>query len=37
MKTKLHSQIKIHLKNITKIEKYKKTEAQSIKELTHYR
>ena len=24
MKTKIHSQIKIHLKNITKIEKYKK-------------
>ena len=37
MKTKLHSQIKIHLKNITKIEKYKNTEVYSIKELTHNR
>ena len=37
MKTKIHSQIKIHLKNITKTEKYKKTEVQRIKELTHNR
>ena len=35
MKTKKYSQIKIHSKNITKIEKYKKTKVQSIKELTH--
>ena len=37
MKTKIYSQIKMHLKNITKIEKYKKNEVQSIKALKHKR
>ena len=38
MKTKIHSHIKIHSKNITKIENYKKkNEVQTIEELTHNR